>query len=225
MKGAKLKRPKLDQSISEKIKPIRDKFGDISSLLNYINNSILEDEEPWERADHIKALDKIVNEIRVYIKTEFKRELSLRSTRGLPKWITKNQSIMNAIDKTRFKDVWVHIQKHTMPLQRSRVLAKEKRLGKHKEKREYVLFIPDKIDMKNSLNLSESSIQKYLKAFCDSGILKKLGKSGARGKNIYAVGFWSVYGEEGEGGGTRKNYFLKNTKEVRESLKKFMVRT
>jgi hypothetical protein len=75
------------------------------------------------------------------------------------------------------------------------------------------------------LNLSRSSIQKYMKAFCDSGILKKLGKFGPRGKNIYAVGFWSVYGEEGEGGGTRRNYFLKNTKEVRESLKKFMVKS
>jgi hypothetical protein len=205
--------------------PIIDKMGEMMPLIDEIDNFDMDCQEPSEISPTVKYLDKIVNEIRAYIKTEFKRELSLRSTRGFPKWLTKNQSIMNAISKTRFKDVWVHIQKHTMPLQRSRVLAKGKRLGKHKEKREYVLFIPDQIDMENSLNLSRSSIQKYMKAFCDSGILKKLGKSGPRGKNIYAVGFWSVYGEEGEKGGTRRNYFLKNTKEVRESLKKFMVKS
>jgi hypothetical protein len=64
-----------------------------------------------------------------------------------------------------------------------------------------------------------------MKAFCDSGILKKLGKSGPRGQNIYAVGFWSVYGKEGEKGGTRRNYFLKDTKGIREALKKFMVKS
>ena len=131
MKSAKLKRPKLEQPISEKVKLIRDKFGDISSLLNYINNSILDDEEPTDRADFIKSLDKIVNEIRSYIKTEFKRELSLKSTRGFPKWITGDKSIMKAIGKTRFEDIWLYIQTHTMPLQRSRVLAREKGWGQH----------------------------------------------------------------------------------------------
>jgi hypothetical protein len=205
--------------------PIINKMEEMMPLIDAIDNFDMDYEEPWEISPTVKNLDKIVNEIRAYIKTEFKRELSLKSTRTLPKWITKNQSIMNAIDKTRFEDVWLYIQKHTMSFQRSRVLAKEKRLGKHKEKREYVLFIPDKIDMENSLNLSESSIQKYMKVFCDSGILKKLGKFSSRGKNIYAVGFWSAYGEEGEKRGTKRNYFLKNTKEVRESLKKFRVKS
>lgn len=81
MKSAKLKHPKLDQPISEKIKPIRDKLGDISSLLNEINNSIVEDDEPSVRADSTKMLHKIVNEIRTYIQAEFKRELSLKATR------------------------------------------------------------------------------------------------------------------------------------------------
>ena len=205
--------------------PIIDKMEEMMPLIDAIDNFDMDCQEPWEISPTVKYLDKIVNEIRAYIKTEFKRELSIKSTRALPKWITKNQSIMNAISKTRFDDVWLYIQKHTMPLQRSRVLAKEKRLGQHKEKREYVLFIPDKIDMKNSLNLSESSIQKYMKAFCDSGILKKLGKFGSRSKHIYVFGFWSAYGEEGEKRGTKRNYFLKNTKEVRESLKKFRVKS
>lgn len=132
---------------------------------------------------------------------------------------------MDAIGKTRFEDVWAYIQKHTMPLQRSRVLTQKKGWGKHEGKREYVLFIPDHLDMQNSLNLSPSSIQKYLKAFCDIGILKKMGKSSSKGTNVYTVGFWSVYGEEGERGGTRRNYFLKNTKEVRDVLTKFKVKT
>jgi len=204
--------------------PIIEKIEEMMTLIDEIDNFDMDYEEPWEISPTVKSLDKIVNEIRAYIKTEFKRELSIKSTRALPKWITNNQSIMRAIDKTRFDDVWLHIQKHTMPLQKSRVLAKGKRLGKHKEKQEYVLFSPDQIDMENSLNLSKSSVQKYLKAFCETGILKKLGKFGDRGKNIYAVGFWSVYGEEGEKGGTRRNYFLKNTKEVREALKKFKVK-
>lgn len=103
-------------------------------------------------------------------------------------------------------------------------IPRKKGWGQHEKNREYVLFFPDQIDMQNSLNLSKSSIQKYLKAFCDCGILKNMGKYGHRGMNIYAVGFWSVYGKEGEGGGARRNYFLKNTRETREALRKFRVK-
>jgi hypothetical protein len=102
-------------------------------------------------------------------------------------------------------------------------LAEEKRLGKYmsgNKESEYVLVLPDYADIEALLSLKEQTIRLYISRFVDMGILREVGKDGPRGRKIYAIGFWSHYGE----GGSKRNMFLKETPHMKDMLRKFTVR-
>ena len=61
-----------------------------------------------------------------------------------------------------------------------------------------MLFIADYEAMEEELKLTKNSIQKYLRRFCDIGMIKSLGKLGPRANTVYAVGYYGYYYEEKE---------------------------
>jgi hypothetical protein len=179
----------------------------------------------------LAAAKELVNHIRV----RYKELLFARNKRPLPNWITNQKSIMEALAKTRFADVYGYITQNTLTPSRAIKITDELGLKKHSIPLQsgakkgaivehfYVLFTPNYIDMENELNLNKKSIQKYLERFCEIGILIKLRKTDARKNAIYAAGYHTQYIKDDKEQ-TRRIYFLKNTQEMREALRHFNVR-
>ena len=62
-----------------------------------------------------------------------------------------------------------------------------------REERTYILIEVDKVNIGIKLGISPSLIQKYVQGMERVGIIKKLGKSGPRGKALYAMGSFQIY--------------------------------
>jgi hypothetical protein len=200
--------------------------------------------DPFEPApaykDKVKAVKECLdaaNELPKYIKDKYKKLLKIKDKRELPKWIYNDTAIKKALEKTRFENVYYYIVKNTLPREDAINLAEELNIekykttvksGEHKGKAiesYYVLFTPEYLDMENELNLSIKSIQKYLQKFCEIDILVNLGKTDSRGNSVYGVGYWSSYTNiKNNEKQLRRILFLKETPEIKESLRSFKIR-
>jgi hypothetical protein len=194
--------------------------------------------DPWyslkiqEAKGCLAAAKELVN----LIKVTYKDLLFARNKRPVPNWITNQKAIEKALKKTKFADVYGYITEKTLSYNKAIEFAKEhnienfKKTGKNGEQigaadgYMHVFFSPDYPDMQNELDLSEKSIQKYLKRFCEIGILVKLRKTDARGNNIYSAGYHALYKNDEGKIQTRRILFLKNTPEMKEALRNFNLR-
>ena len=57
----------------------------------------------------------------------------------------------------------------------------------------YVFVLPDIKDMANKLKISESTVNKYLKAFSEYGVIHRFSRLGLGGKIVYVIGERSYY--------------------------------
>jgi hypothetical protein len=187
-----------------------------------------------DRVNAVKACHKAANNLLDYIKDTYKRELSIKKERQLPAWIHKQKNIMDALNKTRFEDVYSYIVKHTLPMKEEAKICDKLKLddynaiiktGKKKGKIvkwAYVFFRPDYQDMQNTLGIQKGTIQKYIQKFCEIGILLKMRKEGSRQNYIYAVGYYSTY-KKGKILKNKRNMFLKFTPEMKKALRNFKI--
>ena len=81
---------------------------------------------------------------------------------------------------------------------------------------DYILCVPKPKLLARWLGIGERSVQLYLKALVDAGIVIELGKRGPRGKRVFASGFFRPL-PVGIAA-TKREYFLKDTPEWREVL-------
>jgi hypothetical protein len=182
-----------------------------------------------------KCALKDAEQLVAYINREYKKELNIKL--GWPtKWMLRDKRLMKNLDRYPcFFPVLRYLINHSYKqFTDSQELADKVGFGKHKhilksgdqkgEEKEYhyVLVQVDKERLINSLGkdriqISKSYIQKYIKAFDDIGILKKLGKHGSHGNNLYAIGYWRTY----KGNSMKREWFLSETKEFKERLRNF----
>ncbi len=93
----------------------------------------------------------------------------------------------------------------------------EVKSGKDKGKikrRELVLFEADPEKDAKDLGMSVSTYRQYLKAMDEAGIIRKVGRIGSQGHNVYAIGYWTEHGRQP---------FVTNTKEWKQKLADFKV--
>ena len=84
------------------------------------------------------------------------------------------------------------------------------------------MIIPDLDKMSRELQVSRSTLEKYLRAFTGIGILKAFKRIRKGGKTVYAIGMKRGYrNSKDEGGGVRKLYYLKESREILEKLAAF----
>ena len=84
------------------------------------------------------------------------------------------------------------------------------------------MIMPDLDKMSKELQISRSTIEKYLKAFTRIEILKAFKRIGKGGKIVYAIGWRKGYrNSKNKTGGVRKLYYLKNDKEIQIKLATF----
>ncbi len=230
MDELKPKRPRLTSPLSEEIKPIWKIQGLILSLLDKINESILDDEDISERSEAAKQLLKKAHELINCIEDVLKRELNIKDVGESPKWrielIAKKPQLEMA-----FK-VFDFIKANTIKHAESRPLAQKRRTGKykhtiksgeHKGKTydyDYVLFIPDYDRMESKTGLGKRQIQRYLKALSETEpkILVDFGKGGPRESKIYGVGYWGFYEDKPGDRKPKRQFFMKGSREVKECL-------
>lgn len=91
--------------------------------------------------------------------------------------------------------------------------------GNNEEKKRYRVFvIPDFYKIKFETGISKPDARKYLQGACDIQILFQH-KRGCR-PSIYSMGYWYSWMEDGESK-FRPIWFLKNTTQIRQSLRDF----
>ncbi len=148
------------------------------------------------------------------------------------KWIWKNKKISENLGRRRNKKLiplMNYLCNHRLGWKESVSLAHDigaaslsmKTEKGHDVERYMVLVIPNFKDIKNKLNMSQSLTQKYLQGMGDVGFIKPIKKSGSHGHMVYAVGYYLPYLEEGEITRYKPNWFLKDTKEMRQALQSF----
>lgn len=165
--------------------------------------------------------------IRELLEKSYKDELKVKKRRAIPQW-REAPTIKATLDKTRFEDVWGYIWQQTIPLSDTVKICEKKnicdhiRIVKGKERKcRYVLFQPIYNEMEEALKLGKQSLHKYIKRMVEMGILKQLVLHGNI-SGIYAVGYYSQFRDKDtKETGDKRNPFLKNSKEMREKLKKF----
>jgi hypothetical protein len=171
-----------------------------------------------------------------HLKENYKAELWAKKDWKAPRWLQQGE-IGKALKNTRFYDVFNYLHDNTMTHEKGSKLVDKQGWGKYArggKENEYVLVLPDYARMaatlsmkEQSLPIKEQSLRLYVSRFVDMDILRPLGKEGPRGQKIYAIGFWSHYGEgegEQERGRSKRNWFLKETCYLKEMLSNFTVR-
>jgi hypothetical protein len=230
MKGVKPKRPRFSQPLSEEIKTIWDIQGVMLSLLDEINDSIVDGEESWDRSDIAKQLRKKAYELISCIDDVLKIELKIKEVGDPPKWQTDLIDRKPQLEMA-FK-VFDFIKANTITYAKSRSAVNRKRFGnykhtvksgEHKGKTfdyDYVLFTPDYDRMKHKIGLGKRQVQRYLKALSETEpkILKDFGKQGPRGSKIYGVGYWGSYKDQSGARKPKRYFFMKGSREVKASL-------
>jgi hypothetical protein len=215
---------------SDKTMPIWDKMGEITPLLDEINESILDGKDISDRSEAAKQVLKKTYELIGCIEDVLKRELNIKDVGEPPKWqmdlIAKKPQL-----KMAFK-VFEFIKANTVKHAESRTLAQRRRTGKYKHTiksgehkgkpydYDYVLFIPDYDRMELKLGLGKRQIQRYLKAFSETEpkILVDFGKGGPRESKIYGAGYWGFYEDKSGVRKPKRQFFMKGSREVKECL-------
>jgi len=144
---------------------------------------------------------------------------------AVPDWIKNDKKFK------MYAPLYAYIKNNTYSRRESLNLIKDRNIepyvkeGKRKAY-DYVLFVPDYEDMSMQLNnLSRSSIYKHLARFKKAGVMWKVGQmkpepNKRRGQDIYGVGYWSEFWNNGTRG-YRANLFCvkkNNEKMVGEKL-------
>ena len=135
------------------------------------------------------------------------------------------------MQRSKFIEVYTNLKKNILPANaETRKIVKEAG-GKiweggypaHTGDWEHGIVYPDIQEMSKELKLAESSIQKYLKAFCDAGILKPLPKRILLGGSIvYAIEERRGWKNPKTGeSGSRVVPYLKNDKKIKKGLAEF----
>jgi hypothetical protein len=183
--------------------------------------------------DAAKSALKDAERLVSHIKSEYKECLNYK--KGIPGWMYSNKGIREMMNKKKlFIPILNYVKNHYLKQNDSRevqnnygikdyihVFEKGKRAGEE-IKADYVIVQLNYEEMIDSISsegyqISIPSVRKYLKAFCDIGILKNLGKRGSNGQNIYASGWWLHYGSSDK----RRVFFLKETNNFKTKLREF----
>ena len=85
----------------------------------------------------------------------------------------------------------------------------------------FVLVIPDFEDIENKLDMSLSLIRKYLQGMSKSKFIIPMGKLGPNGQKAYALGYYLPYSEDSKVTRYKPNWFLKDSKDMRQALMNF----
>jgi len=230
MKGVKPKRPRFNQPLSEEIKTIWDIQGVMLSLLEKINESIVDEEESWDRSDVAKQLRKKAYELISCIDDVLKIELKIKDVGDPPKWQTDLIAIKAQLEMA-FK-VFDFIKANTITFAESRSAVNRRRFGKYKHTVKsgehkgkafydyYVLFAPDYDRMKHKIGIGKRQVQRYLKALSETEpkILIDFGKEGPRSNKIYGVGYWGSYKDQSGKRSPKRYFFMKGSREVKVGL-------
>lgn len=184
-----------------------------------------------------KAIRKVVKNLEEtlsWFREEYKRYLIPdKEIFFHKKWIWKNKKISENLARKRNSKLiplMNYLCNHRLGWEESRALGRvigavtlQIKTKKGEDvRRILVLAKPDLEDIKNKLNMSQSLIQKYLKGMSESGFIRSVRKLGANKQKAYALGYYLPYSSEtGRMTRYKSNWFLKDTKEMRQALMSF----
>lgn len=165
----------------------------------------LDDEEKFKtECRAITRFYNVLSEFQEYIKNNYRNQLWVKGLYYPTKWMLNDPKISRACLRFRINDVLNYIDKNSMHIKDPKLkeLAKGNKYDRFvktgskkgtKESTDYSVFLVNKAfynEAESDLELKQISVQKYLKAFCDIGVLKKLGRTGAGNREmLYADGY------------------------------------
>jgi hypothetical protein len=165
-----------------------------------------------------KFAKKIQEELYEYIRY-YENEYShlLDTTKDLSiKWLHNRKKVWKRIGNTKFIQIYDYLWKNRVTsLKETRdifyKITKKSELPKSKSEdpsEKYAFVLPDIKDIANKLKISESTVNKYLKAFSEYGVIKRFPKRmGLGGKIVYAIGERQYYLDEGSGSLSQHLFF------------------
>jgi hypothetical protein len=210
---AKLKRDLRHRN--EALEPIKTAFR--RALWAKIDEYIKRAANPSET---VQEIFKDLEEAPALVKEKYAKELGIKKARDIPAW-RRQVKIALALDKTRFEDVWGYLWRHTWGYSDCIKFHEQRTIPYYKDKHSYVLWKPNFRDMTYELKIKKAQLYQYLGKFQDLDIVIQVHRL-AKGRRIYAVGYFVTYKKDGETQWQRVP-FLKNTKEMRQALREFQI--
>jgi hypothetical protein len=184
------------------------------------------------RSKEITEFYKALGKVQTYIKEHHRKELWAKGEYYRSrKWISGDEVITAALEKTKFFEVANYLDTHNLDRESPRVLklakdAKYDRVAQSGEKKgkkvqsDYAfILVNDEFYKKatQELKLSRISIQKYLQRFCEIGLLRKIRRTGKKSREwLYADGYYLPWDKNSK---PRKVRFL--TAEAKDALRNF----
>jgi DNA-binding MarR family transcriptional regulator len=160
-----------------------------------------ENEQFNERSKFIKKISKELYEYISYYENEYSYFLSTSKELQM-KWLLKRKNVMKRIGNTKFFAIYEYLWKNRITsLKETRdifyKITEKSKLSKFKSEdssEKYAYVLPDIVDIANKLKISVSTVNKYLKAFSEYGVIKRFPKRmGLGGRIVYAIGERDYY--------------------------------
>lgn len=167
----------------------------------------------------VRAFKKQLDDYTKDFIEKYKKQLKKKDNHYPLKWMLDDPIISKLLGKFRICDVLNAFDKYLVNHKEDKVIVEEKYKKAEKEYN-YAAFITNDLfynDILGGLKMSKNTLQQYIKAFRDIGVLKMLFKTG-KYENIpvYALGYYSLYR-----GNPKLEHFL--TLEMKSKMRQFTI--